>query len=365
MRPLTSLIVTIIVLFFLPLEGFGKEIQFVGELKVDPAIKLPSTIVSIAKSDDGLIFIPGEGCINVLKNQEGTLRTILTLDGQHGKEMLVRPKYLTYEATGFFEGKLGVIDYGAKKIFVFTRIGPENFLLTETIPCRNLGYDLKFTGTNLTQILVAGYLTDSKNTPYGLYRVNTGLDKIDYDYLLPSYKKYGLKNHQEYVQKYRLDQVLPAMGIRGYVSKQGQDFLYVWESAFRVLRIDSTSGEVISSFGQPVLSGKLLDKNISILKELRRGARYEEAANAQKALPHIKKIIATKDHVFLVYEAANTRTLRIQKYSFLGDYISDMSIPSSNSGNALGKAMWFNEEKYELWVFSNDNKIIAGYKIQK
>ncbi len=364
---LASLAISVIVLFLVPNWAFSKDIKGIDRIPIDPSVKFQTTPKSFAVSEDYLFFFPdykdGKGTIKVLSKGKQSLHLVTELSHLPNNERLIQPWYLTYMPdTTPYEGILGIIDYGTKKVAIFKRSGKMEFVPMPTISCPSLGYDLKFAGSSLNQIIISGYVTDPQDTPFDLFSIN--IDNRNINYLISSCQKYNLRNQQEMIQKYDVEGIIPSIGITGFTDICEDELFYVWEGKFRVIQMNLKSMKISRTFGHPVLEEWRSNKYITEIRDLRKLGDKDAYLNAKKRIPRILNIFATKDLVFLVYQEAITAEIKMQRYNRQGDYMGEFLIPEK-----LGKAMWFDKETYELYAISSPDTSgrfsILKYKIER
>ena len=306
--------------------------------------KCQAKIPLFCVTEDNLFLLPDQaGTIKVFVRSGNLLKFVKALEPRFGEMSLVYPTYCSYSRD---EGKLGVIDYGVRKVFIFDRSGKVDFTPVKKFPCKRLGYDIEFTGDG-EQLVISGYLTDPDSMPYDLYSINIRTGKINY--LLSSPQKYNLKTYEDYVVEYRQKQTLPAIGIKAFIDIQGDDLFFVWEGALRVIKLNLRSGETMA-FGHETPHYSKPDGSKLSYSYIR--GDFETTWKERETMAYVRNIFTSPRHVFLVYETgknneSNASTFRLQTYTLEGDYLDDILIPSNPS-----RQMWFDKENYELYAFS-------------
>lgn len=369
---LVSSVFLFILLVFGPNWVVGQDLELVEKITVDPVASLKTDFKKIPRSfcvtGDEIFVIPdhNSGTLKIFGRSGDFLKFIEEFGrdgfGPEKQKKFSRPMYCLYNQ---YEGKLGIIDYGAKKVFIFNRSGMVDFTFSNDFKCKKLGHDIKLAGGEQiydTQIVVSGYLLDHDDKPFDLYSRNIRTGGINY--LLPSHEKYGLKTNEDFVIKYDTSQTLPATGISAFIDIQGDDVFFVWEGALRIIKINLRSnekkvfGHVTPHYTKP--DGLGLAK---IHKKRDKKNKIEE----KKKMSYIRSIFATSRHIFLVYETGkneksnNVSTYRLQTYTPDGDFLGDASIP----GSPL-RQMWLTKESYELYAFSKESGklTVLKYKIR-
>ncbi|MCK5056793.1 MAG: hypothetical protein KAT34_09075 [Candidatus Aminicenantes bacterium] len=351
-----------------PITGFGQIIQLQKTIKVDPDAELQVTPWNFCVTEDKIFLLPDyqAGKVKVFSENGSFLKFIRELGSENiGEEKMLNPMYCFYSR---HEGKLGVFDYGARRLFIYKRSGQVEFDLIKVVDCQRLGYDMDFSGDG-KQLIVSGYVTDKDNIPFDLYSINIETLKINeirqINHLLPSYQKYGLADNEEFQSKYFTEQTLPAVGIKAFFDTSGDELFYVWEGALRVIKLNLRSKE-LTTFKHETLN--YTKPNGNKLAESHKNGDLKTTWKKQKKYAYVRNIFATPRHVLLVYETAtsninNTSAIRMQIYNIEGKYIDEVLIPGRP-----GKQMWLDEDN-ELYAFSmqpgNNNKgfSILKYKI--
>lgn len=369
---LASLVVLFIILAFGPNWIVGQDLTLVEKITIDPVAEIKTDLAKIPQSfcvtDDEIFVIPdhNSGTLKILGRSGDFLKFIEEFGrdrfGPKKQKKFSLPMYCLYNQN---EGKLGIIDYGVKRIFLFERIGMIGLKLVNDFECQRLGYDIKLAGDNErfydTQIVISGYLTDTENNPFDLYSRNVRTGKINY--LLPSHEKYNLETNEDFEIAYD-NHRLPATGIRAFIDIQGDDVFFVWEGSLRIIKINLRSKEK-TTFG--VETSYYTKPDGFELAENHKKGDKKGTWEKQKKMSYIRNIFATSRHVFLVYETGknekskNGSTYRLQTYTPDGDFLGDVAIP----GSPL-RQMWLTKESYELYAFSKESGglSVLKYKIK-
>jgi len=344
-KTLVSL-VRVFVFLVLGLNGIlGQSVQWVEAIKVDPASKFEITPRSFCVTEDKFFLFPDTqaGTIRIFGKEENFLKFLRAFGP--GNEAFFQPVYCFYSHS---EGKLGVIDYGSRKGFIFKRDGVVGFEPIKTFECRNFGYDIKFAGDG-KQIIMSGYVTDKENRPFDLYSIDIETGRIEY--LLPSHEKFGLKTHEAYAEEYFIKQTLPAIGIKAFIDIQGDDLFFVWEGALRIIKLNIRSKEIARVFGQETpYYNKPIGSRFNIFYK---NMDFHSILKEQKTFAYVRNIFATSRLVYVVYETGkknegDVSTFRLQTYTAEGVFLTDVPIPGT-----CGRQMWFDKESYELYAFTD------------
>lgn len=349
------------------IQSARKVIQLIEEITVDPRANFQGTPASFSftATDDFVFFIPdSSGAIKLLQLEKN--KKFLRFLGNLGPELedarLIQPRYCDYDR---YEEKLSIIDYGADNVLVFDRSGKDDFELVGNISCPNLGYDTRVTKNG--GLVISGFIYDA--APYDLYKIEIGSGKRSC--LLPSHEKYNLGSGEEYIVEYRINQSLPAVGIKAFIDIQGENLFFVWEGSPRIIKLNPDNNPNLSS-KQEILFGRVTDSyvkpNIPRLRDFYRKGEFEKVWENKKTMAYVKDIFATPRHVFLVYATGKNEKnqfskLRLQVYTPEGDYLDDILIPSKNAKMQL----WLDKENYDLYAFTERGGkfVVLRYSINK
>ncbi|MCU0288817.1 MAG: hypothetical protein MUF15_20780, partial [Acidobacteria bacterium] len=329
--------------------------------------KFQSLPLSFCATEDNVFLITDTESeeIKIFENTGSYLRyeRILKLDRFPLKKKTL-PIYCYYSRNEQNQGKLGIIDEGLRKIFIFHKNGKFDFSLKKEVDCEKLGYDLKFT-TNGEQLIVSGFKTDGTQQHFDLFSINLKSGKIGY--ILPSYEKYKLKNPDDYNVEYIERKTLPAIGIKAFFDIQRDDIFFVWEGDLRIIKLNLRSKDQ-KTFGYQPCYYKKPDarKLVSLYKE----NNMDELQNVKKTMAYVRAIFANSRHIFLIYETDISKStdgsrFRLQMYTLTGHCLGDISIPGTP-----GQPMWLDKGNYELYAFSQQEKpnnssfTILKYKIK-
>jgi hypothetical protein len=333
-------------------------IRFEGKIVVDPAADFKVIPRDFCITSDGIFVFPdyGAGNVKLLYKDGNSLKFLRNIGEKYGEEGFARPMYCLYKEDVNFT-KLGIIDYGAKSLFVFERTGKDEFEKLKTVNCPGLGYDMEFAEDG-EQLLVSGYTTDSRNNPYDLYTVNIRSNKINY--LLASHRKYYLDSHEAYQREFFDNQSLPAIGKQAFCDIQGDNVFYAWQGALKFIRIHLPTKE-ITVFGDKLARDVDAEKELGALYK---AGNFDEARTLREKRPFVKDIFAARGHVYLVYRPANSSSLKLLAYTPEGRYVGDVNIPRNP-----GTPMFLDKKSSELYALSkvpDNNKekfVVLKYKI--
>ncbi len=344
-------------LLCLNLEGAPKvKIQWIESIQTDKeaglrGMEAGDTLRDFCVTEDNVFIVPDSdaGCLKLLSKEGQFLKFRNKLGPRFAQFRFVTPRYCFYSIKS---AHLGVIDYGTKSIFVFERIAKVDFRFIKNIPCERMPHNIKFSEDG-NHAIISGYITDKGSNPYDLYGVDIKTGKINF--MMPSYKKYFLKNHKEYVTKYRVNQEYAGVGYFAYLDVCGDWLFYIWEGALQAQRIDLETGER-KLFGKETQHYVKPDstKLGKLYSKAKTKAEYESTWKAKQGMAFVKNIFATPKHVLIVYRTAknlksNAYSLRLHVYTYDGELLDDVLIPHTPNFQ-----MWFNKEEYELFAFRKE-----------
>ena len=317
-------VLAIMVVCLLPVAlPADQPIRLEQTLKVDPAADFKVIPRDFCITSDGIFIFPdyGAGNVKLLYRDGNSLKFLKNLGKKYGKDGFARPMYCLYKDDDI--SILGIIDYGAKSLFVFERKGKEEFEKFKTVECRKLGYDMEFAGDG-EQLIVSGYTTDGA-TPYDLYAINIHNKKNEINYLLPSHRKYYMDSHEDYQREYFVKQSLPAIGVDAFCDIQGDNVFFAWQGALKFMRIHLPTKDM-AVFGKEQSRDIEAEKRLG---ELYKAGEFAEARQLIKERTYVKDIFATTNYVYLIYQPANTYSLRLMAYTPEGQFVADVEIPGN------------------------------------
>lgn len=316
---------------------------------------------SFAVTEDSMLLIPDYrgGNLKIYERTGRSYKLAQVVGQQLGSESLSKPSFCFYNVS---EGLFGVFDNAFKKIFIYQRHRATTFKRIEEIQLPDLAYDIGITGDGRT-LLVSGYITDSKGNPFDLYTVD--IDSGQKRFLLPSHEKYGLSNSQEYVEHYRNDTGIRAMGILGFfdLKPEKSDFSFlVWQANLDVIRINLNSGER-TRFGNKTAHYKQPEPSDRLVAAYR-SRNFATAREEKNKCSYITNIFASSNHIYILYETnrltKDKTNLRIQIYTTEGKFINDIPVPG-NPGRIMAFAPT-QEMLYSLTKIDSEYYVLK-YKI--
>ena len=196
---------------------FGVEVRVAGKIGFSPETgSTPLKTQGFCLTEDELIITPNqtEGRREISEINGSRLELVKVI-GRKGFDFL-EPTFCSYNKQA---GRLSVLDFGKRQIFIYDRIGRDELILSKEIPCLRLATDIQLIGDRL---LIAGYMPDDNGDPYDLYEVSAG---GQITFLLPSYYKYGLKSNEEYEAEYRQKPDIKAKGLDSWLMSREMTFI--------------------------------------------------------------------------------------------------------------------------------------------
>jgi hypothetical protein len=359
MRKTRKTLVSLVFLLLIFAVAFGQSIQWIETIKVPPEAKLFGPPISFCVSErDGFLLL-NDGKIKVLEKNGNLLNCLKDFDGGNGA--FIEPRYCFYSKDG---SKVGVLDYRAKKGFIFNRDGVIDFKPIKAFDCKNFGYDIKFAGDGI-QTIVSGYITDKEGNPFDLYSINIETGQINY--LLSSPEKHGL-SPEVYMDEYYKKQTIPAIGIKGFFDIQEDDLFYIWEGDLRIIKLNLCTKSITQVFGHATPHYTKPDGS-RLSEPYIKGEFQTTWKFLLERFSYVRNIFATANNVYVVYETGNNderavSTFRMQIYTLDGEFIDDLLIPDNP-----GRQMSFDKASNDLYALKNGASkgelAIVKYKISR
>lgn len=359
-KELTPLILAVVLSIYCAKAAIGNDVkpQFQERVKLSEQNGRLEKAYAFCVTDDDLFMIPDYDAGNVkIYVRKGAFLVVTKTIGQkgYGKNRFIKPKFSSINDS---EGKFLVMDYGLRKIFVYERnVGTEFNRILE-INCPNLGYDMQLTGDRL---LISGYYPNKKGNPYDMYSIKLGTDVVNY--LLPSYKKYGLKSEEEYITEYREKHDIPSIGVKGWFAIQGDTIYFSWQGNLKILKSNFQTpkwhefGEKKSPYTQPFASDIL---KFQAMRKDRPGD--QDAIDEEKEkMSYVTGLFTNAENLILIYNGPGKSNFRLQYYTLEGEFLKEVAIPKKPD-----KRMWFNKKTNTLYSLTGGNDsdyYILKYKI--
>jgi hypothetical protein len=353
------IILSIIFTAFNTSAALESTVKLVGKVEFSPKAELPLKPKSICVTEDEFFLIPDSGArnIKIYKKEEKFLNLVSTI-GRKGYRpgKFLKPTFCFYNKN---ERKLGVMDFGRKKIIFYKKKDGIKFEYEKEISCWRGGTGIQLIGNKL---FISGYATDPNGNPHDFCSIDLTNGQITY--LLPSYYKYGLKSFREYETQYRKKPDIPLIGINGWFDIHEDDAYFIWEGNLKIIKVNIVSGNIEPEpFGmqpphyvKPYASKKMSEA---------RSKRNSNLADSERAkMSYVTNIFVKRKYILVVYEGPVTQEKLpnswLQFYSLDGEFLKEEPIEDNH-----GPRMWFNKDKSILYSFSNDKGkyYILKYKI--
>ena len=132
-----------LILLLSPNRALGNDVQSVERITIDPAANFDATPKSFAITEDNIFLIPDSmGTVKVFSKEGNSLKFIKALGPKIDKTRFKEPWYCVYSRN---EGKLGVINFKARKVFILKRNGHVEFTSIKSVDRPRSAYDIDFT----------------------------------------------------------------------------------------------------------------------------------------------------------------------------------------------------------------------------
>ncbi len=308
--------------------SYGLNIKYSEKVPLLPGNEPLGKCMDFCITEDGLYIIPDQlaGNIKIYERNSTTLELIQVI-GRKGfaSDEFVEPALCFYNKE---EGKLGVVDFGLRKIFVYDRIGRLEFKRPQTysygLYCLYLGTDIRLSDDKL---LVAGNYPDPAGLPYDLYYID--LKNAETNLLMPSFYKFGFSSFDQYFKEYRDKDYLKMIGVAARFDTHEDNIFYVWEGKLNIINVNMTTHKV-SNFGQETkhyIEPYVSDQLATSFKT----TDVETYDKAKEQMSYVRDIFTTDEYLILIYDIPVRQikegNLRAQFYSYDGQLIKEMPIP--------------------------------------
>lgn len=335
--------------------GSNIKIELVERIEFSPGEEPPPRPWAFCVTEDQLFIIPNgdAGGIEIYERNGTSLKLVKPFGKRGtGEVRLIEPTYCFYCRE---EGKFGVFDLKKRKIFIYERIGKLNFKFVKAFYCQKAGTDFKLKGKRL---LIAGYKPDRDGNPYDLYYINIANGETHF--LLPSYRKYGLKSPKEYEEKYRRTGELKAMGAASWFDIQDNNNVYMaWESKLSIIKLNLESGD-LTTFGQK--TPNYFEPKAEQFLEAYRKKSTKEIQNERSKTSYVKNVLASSKYILVVIEGPVDQEkqqshLWLQFYDLKGKFIKEVPIAAQPEFTK----MWLDKDRNILYSISSQSRTGANY----
>ncbi len=339
-------------------ELFGFNVEYVGKLKV-PAKPALLAAWSFCVTEDGLFIIPDKesGDIKIYEKAGETLEYVKAIGRKgFGPGEFVSPAYCSYNEK---ESKFIVMDLEQRKIFIYDRVGRENFKRVKMIYCFRSGDDVQLIGNKL---IISGYKEGPHGADHELYITN--IKTGDEDFLLRSFQKYGLSQSE----KSKAGSLRQALGVIGRFDVEGDDIYFVWEGDLRITKLNISTKKT-QVFGPGVKMKTKYKSPADIVNELldnRTHGRFHLYRIVKFKRSFVRNVFTSAKYVFVIYEGPGKSKFWLQFYMLNGNFIKEVPIPGQPD-----RRMCFDKDKGILYsLVSSKSKekkkdfLILKYKIR-
>ncbi|MFC2146172.1 hypothetical protein ACFLRT_02295 [Acidobacteriota bacterium] len=339
--------------------SFEFSIKLQEKIEISPGLKLLPKPQAFCVTEDDLLILPDQkaGDIKIYKKNGNFLELTKTLGGKEDAPgEFVEPKFCYYNRDKE-KAKFGVMDFGAKKIFIHDRIGRTEFELVMEVPCREYVTDIQIQGDKL---FVSGFKADKDLKPYDLYYISIPSDQTTF--LLPSFYKYGLTSIEEYKSKYPKKTDIENIGLYARFDVYGDNVYFVWEGDLRIIKLNFKTkglnffGKKPNHYVKPYPSEKPSEG-----KEKR---NFDITIKENAEMSFLRDIFVNSKCILVIYEGPASQNevsnFWLQFYNLDGDFINEVLMPGKHD-----PGMWFDKDKDILYSLSNDKGkyYILKYKI--
>lgn len=343
------------------------NIKFIKELKItsDITSDIKGSEVKIPRSfcvtNDGLFILCdySDGNLKIYEQNRDSLRWIKNIDqGDMGDTFFLKPAFCAFDSE---KQILGVLDYGKYRIFLLERTGRLDFKLVNQVFVPRLGSSIIINENN---IIIAGTTIDSRNNSYELYSIDLNKKNADNvfatTYFIPAYKKYGLRNSDDYNNDYIERSDLGTIGINGFFDIHEKNIYYVWEGDLRILKFN-TETEALSTFGMK--RNKYVKPYVTTYSVAARHDTDIKTLKSEKSnMSYVRNLFVASSCILVIVEGPNLMknecesNFWMQAYSFDGILLNEVSIPQQP-----GQRMFFDKNSnilYSLVKKGNDTSKI-------
>ena len=308
--------------------AFGMGIKRVEKIELSQEKTFIQSAASIAVTEDNIIFLTDlkAGDIKIYDNT-GTLLSVWGRKGAGPNEFLM-PYYSDYK-----KGKLAMMDFGKRKIFILERKKKFNLEISKEMLCTGLGDDICLHGDRL---LISGYKVDKQGETHNLYTQN--LNDGSVDFLLPIATKYGFKSYREFQNEDKRTRFYSTLSRVGYCDWQGEHVYYVWQGDLKIFKIDVQSKKTIyfgnktSHYVQPFVT-----KNMITARE-RRDRKTNTEVKSNMSI--IIGLFVHNDYLGVMYtRVSKSKDSKpgpmLQFYTLDGKFLDEVEMPGYPSSSSF------------------------------
>ncbi len=335
--------------------AFGMDITLVGKIKLSQEKTFIQSAASIAVTEDNIIFLTDlkAGDIKIYDNT-GNLLSVWGRKGPGPNEFLM-PYFSDYK-----KGKLAMMDFGKRKIFILERKKKFNLEIIKETFCTGLGDDINLHGDRL---LISGYKVDKQGEAYNLYTQN--LNDGSVDFLLPIATKYGFKSYRAFKNEDKRTRFYSTLSRVGYCDWQGEHVYYVWHGDLKIFRIHVHSKETIhfgtktSHYVQPFVSEKMI--------KARQRRDRKTSTNVRSNMSFIIGFFVHNDYLGVMYtRVSKSKDSKpgpmLQFYTLDGKFLDEVEMPGYPSNTSFFRKSDNTLFSIDIEEFDNEDQDLDGEK---
>lgn len=336
------------------------NLKQLGKTKLSQKDNFLKSLGHICVTEDDLFIITDSKDGNMkIYNSDGQLIKVWGKKGP-GPGELHSPMLCDYE-----KGRLVIMDWGKRKIFICDRKSKTDFEIIDGIFCLNLGFDICLRDEML---LISGS-RDIYGKGYELYILN--LENKKYVNLISREVKYNFSTLTEFRNEFRNQPDIVTIGIGGFCDWWDDSAYLVWEGDLRIIEVNIKSkkrrifGKKTDFFIKPYASRKLIEAH---------SHRNFSASNAEKArMSYTRAVFAGSKYVGIVYsvpiQKKRKHDFMIQFYDKNGHFIKEIELPGLRPPYYR---FYFQKDKNRFFFMnsepdeydeSEEHFVICGYQI--
>ncbi len=337
------------------ISGADVKIKMVEELALPSGSMHPQEVWDFCVTEDQLVVIPDKiaGNIKIYENRgRGTSLDLIKTIGTkgYGKDGLIKPSICFYNKN---EDKLGILDLGIRKIFLYNRVGRVDFKREEIeIPCRGGAYDIQLKDRTL---YIAGYKVDTSNkneVSYSFYAIDLTTPAKP-KFLLPSKDFYHFDDSASFGEQFNHKNV-ESIGIMGSFDIQNNSAYVVWQGDLNILRVNIDSGALGQSFGKQTINYTLPFASQKVV-DAYYGSPDGRIPSEKEKMSVVKNVFVASRFLLVVYEGPikmDGKNIWLQIYDGAGKFRGETSVLGRPGNNKY----YFDKNSEFLYILSNSKK---------
>jgi hypothetical protein len=352
-------LVLLMPLIFTPTPLAAIDVELIETVPIRLEFERIEKVGGFFVTDDGLVVVSDEwaGDLKVMERSGEHLK-LLRIIGErgYGPGEFISPYNCNYEKKS---RRFVVADWGAKKIFLYNRVGRTGFERDDVeVPCPHGAFDLQLKANTL---YVAGHRILEDQRRYALYSVDLGQvgrngssSRASEKFLVSSKKMYQMDDYPNFTIQYS-DQFIPVIGMNHYFDIHNEDAYIVWMGDLKIIKLGIESdqksrkvfGKKTGNYVKPYPSRRLIDSYRSGNRDL----YLEELKN----MSLVWKVIAASRHVLLIYEGPelfteeNKSNFWLQFYTMDGTFKGEKQLAGKPS-----RRLYFDRGNNTLYSISGD-----------